>query len=148
MKRREQYTARSHLSALWAWGHGLLPIRVKVWKQSTVARSPKPGERYSAPHRVAASSCRACSRSRSLFCTTPSWAGALGPHASSLLFRSPGRVGLSQGAAPPSGGISKCPFCHKDRKGSPTEAELVGSLVSARAPATRDSPPEHPLYPH
>ena len=46
MKRREQYTARSHLSALWAWGHGLLPIRVKVWKHSTVARSPKPGERY------------------------------------------------------------------------------------------------------
>ena len=68
------------------------------------------------------------------------WAGALGPHASSLLFRSPGRVGLSQGAAPPSGGISKCPFRHKDRKGSPTETELVGSLASATAPATRDSP--------
>lgn len=79
MKRREQYAARSHLSALWAWGHGLLPIRVKVWKQLTVARWPKPGERYSAPHRVAASSCRACSRSRSLFCTTPSCAGASGP---------------------------------------------------------------------
>lgn len=69
----------------------------------------------------------------------------LGPHASSLLFPSPGRVGLSQGAAPPSGGVSKCPFCHKDRKGSPTEAELVGSQVSATAPATRDSPARTPV---
>ena len=54
-------------------------------------------------------------------------------------------MGLSQGAAPPSGGISKRPFCHKDRKGSPTEAELVGSQVSATAPATSDSPARTPV---
>lgn len=71
-------------------------------------------------------------------------AGPWGPHASSLLFPSPGTVDLSQGAAPPSGGLSKGPFCHKDRKGSPTEPELEGSLVSATGP-TRDSPIRTPV---
>lgn len=64
------------------------------------------------------------------------WAGVLGHTLPSLLFL-PQAEWVSVRGHHPSGGVSQVSLLSQDRKGSPTEAELVGSQVSAHSTSNK-----------